>query len=351
MNSIAGNKERLAVSTRGKKYGVNEVCSPTKPAAPFSPESWYRKAYEESRAGSRPTPEGAGSALGSSGTPSPGSGTSSPSSFTGSPGPASPGIGTSSPGSLGGSPGFGTGSPGSGSGGGSSPGSDRGVWCENCNARLVELKRQALKLLLPGPFPGKVSAAGDGTGLAGHSCARLAAAGGGGTCSATRCSVADGSLAPPGQLWAAGRGGGDPRVSAARPSSGALLGWCVRSSRPRCPPGLPRLSFLPPSTSQSALSLPPAPAQLSGWTRAVLPFPETLVPRVSTDLSRVLGRGRADTSCGDSAPSRLPPYHPSSPNTHLPLLPSPPQGHSLDFSPHPNPCSFTKVSVGAVKAG
>ncbi|XP_057586004.1 kinesin-like protein KIF26B [Hippopotamus amphibius kiboko] len=155
MNSVAGNKERLAVSTRGKKYGVNEVCSPTKPASPFSPESWYRKAYEESRSGSRPTPEGAGSALGSSGTPSPGSGTSSPSSFTGSPGPASPGIGTSSPGSLGGSPGFGTGSPGSGSGGGSSPGSDRGVWCENCNARLVELKRQALKLLLPGPFPGK----------------------------------------------------------------------------------------------------------------------------------------------------------------------------------------------------
>ena len=81
------------------------------------------------------------------------------------------------------------------------------------------------------------------------------------------------------------------------------------------------------------------------------PVPETLVPRVSTDLSRVLGRGRADTSCGDSAPSRLPPYHPSSPNTHLPLLPSPPQGHSLDFSPHPHPCSFTKVSVGAVKAG
>lgn len=139
---------------------VNEMCSPTKPSAPFSPESWYRKAYEESRAGSRPTPEGAGSALGSSGTPSPGSGTSSPSSFTGSPGPASPGIGTSSPGSLGGSPGFGTGSPGSGSGGGSSPGSDRGVWCENCNARLVELKRQALKLLLPGPLPGKVSYCG-----------------------------------------------------------------------------------------------------------------------------------------------------------------------------------------------
>lgn len=100
--------------------------------------------------------------VGSSGTPSPGSGTSSPGSFTGSPGPASPGIGTSSPGSLGGSPGFGTGSPGSGSGGGSSPGSDRGVWCENCNARLVELKRQALKLLIPGPYSPKVSGAGTG---------------------------------------------------------------------------------------------------------------------------------------------------------------------------------------------
>ncbi|XP_055570896.1 kinesin-like protein KIF26B [Falco cherrug] len=155
MNSVAGNKERIAVTARSRKYGVTEPCSPTKPAAPFSPESWYRKAYEESRAGSRPAPEGAGSALGSSGTPSPGSGTSSPGSFTGSPGPASPGIGTSSPGSLGGSPGFGTGSPGSGSGGGSSPGSDRGVWCEHCNARLAELKRQALKLLIPGPVSGK----------------------------------------------------------------------------------------------------------------------------------------------------------------------------------------------------
>ncbi|CAM5102190.1 unnamed protein product [Eretmochelys imbricata] len=165
MNSVAGNKERIAVTTRSRKYGVTEPCSPTKPAAPFSPESWYRKAYEESRAGSRPAPEGAGSALGSSGTPSPGSGTSSPGSFSGSPGPASPGIGSSSPGSLGGSPGFGTGSPGSGSGsgsspgsgsgGGSSPGSGSGVWCENCNARLVELKRQALKLLIPGPFSSK----------------------------------------------------------------------------------------------------------------------------------------------------------------------------------------------------
>ncbi|KQK77398.1 kinesin-like protein KIF26B [Amazona aestiva] len=146
MNSVAGNKERIAVTARSRKYGS---------AAPFSPESWYRKAYEESRSGSRPAPEGAGSALGSSGTPSPGSGTSSPGSFTGSPGPASPGIGTSSPGSLGGSPGFGTGSPGSGSGGGSSPGSDRGVWCEHCNARLAELKRQALKLLIPGPVSSK----------------------------------------------------------------------------------------------------------------------------------------------------------------------------------------------------
>ncbi|NXW26433.1 KI26B protein, partial [Phaetusa simplex] len=155
MNSVAGNKERIAVTARSRKYGVTDPCSPTKPAAPFSPESWYRKAYEESRAGSRPAPEGAGSALGSSGTPSPGSGTSSPGSFTGSPGPASPGIGTSSPGSLGGSPGFGTGSPGSGSGGGSSPGSDRGVWCEHCNARLAELKRQALKLLIPGPVSSK----------------------------------------------------------------------------------------------------------------------------------------------------------------------------------------------------
>ncbi|XP_068532476.1 kinesin-like protein KIF26B isoform X1 [Anas acuta] len=155
MTSVAGTKERGAGTARSRKYGVTEPCSPTKPGAPFSPESWYRRAYEESRAGGRPAPEGAGSALGSSGTPSPGSGTSSPGSFSGSPGPASPGIGTSSPGSLGGSPGFGTGSPGSGSGGGSSPGSDRGVWCEHCSARLAELKRQALKLLIPGPVSSK----------------------------------------------------------------------------------------------------------------------------------------------------------------------------------------------------
>lgn len=129
--------------------------SPTKSAS-YSPETWYRKTYEESRSGNRPAPEGAGSIPSSSGTPSPGSGISSPGSFSGSPGTTSPGVCTGSPGSLGGSPGFGTGSPGSGSG--SSPGSDRGVWCENCNARLIELKRQALKLLIPGPLSSKVGA-------------------------------------------------------------------------------------------------------------------------------------------------------------------------------------------------
>ncbi|XP_041929266.1 kinesin-like protein KIF26B isoform X1 [Alosa sapidissima] len=149
MTSLSGHKEKSG--TRSRKYGMTDT-SPTKSAS-FSPETWYRKAYEESRTGSRPAPEGAGSMPGSSGTPSPGSGTSSPGSFSGSPGTISPGIGTGSPGSLGGSPGFGTGSPGSGSG--SSPGSDRGIWCENCNARLVELKRQALKLLIPGPYSSK----------------------------------------------------------------------------------------------------------------------------------------------------------------------------------------------------
>ncbi|KAG5265415.1 hypothetical protein AALO_G00242220 [Alosa alosa] len=152
MTSLSGHKEKSG--TRSRKYGMTDT-SPTKSAS-FSPETWYRKAYEESRTGSRPAPEGAGSMPGSSGTPSPGSGTSSPGSFSGSPGTISPGIGTGSPGSLGGSPGFGTGSPGSGSG--SSPGSDRGIWCENCNARLVELKRQALKLLIPGPYSSKVGA-------------------------------------------------------------------------------------------------------------------------------------------------------------------------------------------------
>uniref|UniRef100_A0A3Q3MS18 Kinesin-like protein KIF26A/B helical domain-containing protein n=1 Tax=Mastacembelus armatus TaxID=205130 RepID=A0A3Q3MS18_9TELE len=127
--------------------------SPTKSAS-FFPDTWYRKTYEETtRSSTRPTPEGAGSMPSSTGTPSPGSGISSPGSFSGSPGTISPGIGTGSPGSLGGSPGFGTGSPASGSG--SSPGSERGIWCENCNSRLTELKRQALKLLIPGPYSSK----------------------------------------------------------------------------------------------------------------------------------------------------------------------------------------------------
>ncbi|XP_049319432.1 kinesin-like protein KIF26B isoform X3 [Astyanax mexicanus] len=150
MTSLTGSKERSG--TRSRKHGMTDG-SPTKSAS-FSPEAWYRRACEESRVG-RPAPEGAGSFPSSSGTPSPCSGTSSPSSFSGSPVPTSPGIGTGSPGSLGGSPGFGTGSPASGSG--SSPGSDRDrtVWCEHCTARLLELKRQALKLLLPGPYSSK----------------------------------------------------------------------------------------------------------------------------------------------------------------------------------------------------
>ncbi|XP_069378346.1 kinesin-like protein KIF26B [Paralichthys olivaceus] len=151
MTSLSGTKER-SVSSRSRKYGMPDT-SPTK-SATFFPDTWYRKAYEEtSRSGTRPTPEGAGSMPSSTGTPSPGSGISSPGSFSGSPGTISPGIGTGSPGSLGGSPGFGTGSPASGSG--SSPGSERGIWCENCNARLSELKRQALKLLIPGPYSSK----------------------------------------------------------------------------------------------------------------------------------------------------------------------------------------------------
>ncbi|XP_042273028.1 kinesin-like protein KIF26B [Thunnus maccoyii] len=151
MTSLSGTKER-SVSSRSRKYGVPDT-SPTKSAS-FFPDTWYRKAYEEtSRSSTRPAPEGAGSMPSSTGTPSPGSGISSPGSFSGSPGTISPGIGTESPGSLGGSPGFGTGSPGSGSG--SSPGSERGIWCENCNARLTELKRQALKLLIPGPYSSK----------------------------------------------------------------------------------------------------------------------------------------------------------------------------------------------------
>ncbi|XP_045889235.1 kinesin-like protein KIF26B [Micropterus dolomieu] len=151
MTSLSGTKER-SVSSRSRKYGMPDT-SPTKSAS-FFPDTWYRKACEETtRSSTRPAPEGAGSMPSSTGTPSPGSGISSPGSFSGSPGTISPGIGTESPGSLGGSPGFGTGSPASGSG--SSPGSERGIWCENCNARLTELKRQALKLLIPGPYSSK----------------------------------------------------------------------------------------------------------------------------------------------------------------------------------------------------
>uniref|UniRef100_A0A8C6SF93 Kinesin-like protein KIF26A/B helical domain-containing protein n=1 Tax=Neogobius melanostomus TaxID=47308 RepID=A0A8C6SF93_9GOBI len=149
MTSLSGTKERTGGS-RGRKYGVPDT-SPTKSSS-YLPETWYRKVYDEGSR-SRPAPEGAGSMPSSTGTPSPGSGISSPGSFSGSPGTISPGIGTGSPGSLGGSPGFGTGSPASGSG--SSPGSERVIWCENCNGRLTELKRQALKLLIPGPYSGK----------------------------------------------------------------------------------------------------------------------------------------------------------------------------------------------------
>ncbi|XP_053722531.1 kinesin-like protein KIF26B isoform X2 [Synchiropus splendidus] len=151
MTSLSGSKDRT-VSSRSRKLAMPDT-SPTKSSS-FFPDSWYRKPYEETtRSSSRPPPEGAGSMPSSTGTPSPGSGISSPGSLSGSPGTTSPGIGTGSPGSLGGSPGFGTGSPASGSG--SSPGSERGIWCENCNARLSELKRQALKLLIPGPFSSK----------------------------------------------------------------------------------------------------------------------------------------------------------------------------------------------------
>uniref|UniRef100_A0A8C9Y451 Kinesin-like protein KIF26A/B helical domain-containing protein n=1 Tax=Sander lucioperca TaxID=283035 RepID=A0A8C9Y451_SANLU len=151
--SLGGNSEHTSSFCFTCKMQIMPDTSPTKSSS-FSPDTWYRKAYEENtRSGTRPAPEGAGSMPSSTGTPSPGSGISSPGSFSGSPGTISPGIGTESPGSLGGSPGFGTGSPASGSG--SSPGSERGIWCENCNARLTELKRQALKLLIPGPYSSK----------------------------------------------------------------------------------------------------------------------------------------------------------------------------------------------------
>ncbi|XP_042189225.1 kinesin-like protein KIF26B isoform X2 [Callorhinchus milii] len=184
MNSVSGSKDRSAFS-RNRKYGT-ENCSPTKVGS-FTPESWYRKGYQMCETGSRPAPEGGGSVPGS-GTASPGSSGGSPgSSFTGSPGSGggspgslagsspgsgtgSPGSGTGSPGSSTGSPGSSTGSPGSGTGspgsstgspgsGTGSPGSfgseDKGIWCENCNTRLVELKRQALKMMIPGAFSSK----------------------------------------------------------------------------------------------------------------------------------------------------------------------------------------------------
>ncbi|XP_069786960.1 kinesin-like protein KIF26B isoform X2 [Narcine bancroftii] len=147
MNSVSTSKERAAFTRTRKHAGSAESCSPTKLAS-FAPEIWSRKGfqmYEDSRVTNRPAPEGAGSV--------PGSGTASPASSTGSPGSSS-----GSPGSMAGlSPGSsGTGSPGSGTGSLGSAGSDeKGVWCENCNTRLVELKRQALKMMVPGAFPSK----------------------------------------------------------------------------------------------------------------------------------------------------------------------------------------------------
>ncbi|XP_078261501.1 kinesin-like protein KIF26B isoform X2 [Rhinoraja longicauda] len=153
-------KERAAFARNRKHAATAESYSPTKLAS-FAPEIWSRKGfqmYEDSRVANRPAPEGAGSV--------PGSGTASPASSTGSPGSSSGSQGSlaaSSPGSPGtGSPGTGspgTGSPGTGSPGTGSPGSagsdDKGIWCENCNTRLVELKRQALKMMVPGAFPSK----------------------------------------------------------------------------------------------------------------------------------------------------------------------------------------------------
>ncbi|XP_051869144.1 kinesin-like protein KIF26B [Pristis pectinata] len=147
MNSVSTSKERAAFARNRKHAGSAESYSPTKLAS-FAPEIWSRKGfqmYEDSRVAHRPAPEGAGSV--------PGSGTASPASSTGSPGSSG-----GSPGSLAGSsPGSsGTGSPGSGTGSLGSGGSDdKGIWCENCNTRLVELKRQALKMMVPGAFPSK----------------------------------------------------------------------------------------------------------------------------------------------------------------------------------------------------
>ncbi|XP_072120906.1 kinesin-like protein KIF26B isoform X2 [Mobula birostris] len=147
MNSVSTSKERAAFARNRKHVGSAESYSPTKLAS-FAPEIWSRKGfqmYEDSRVAHRPAPEGAGSV--------PGSGTASPASSTGSPGSSG-----GSPGSLAGSsPGSSsTGSPGSGTGSLGSGGSDdKGIWCESCNTRLVELKRQALKMMVPGAFPSK----------------------------------------------------------------------------------------------------------------------------------------------------------------------------------------------------
>ncbi|XP_038671452.1 LOW QUALITY PROTEIN: kinesin-like protein KIF26B [Scyliorhinus canicula] len=145
MNSVSGSKER-AVYTRNRKHGTAESYSTSK-LATFTPEMWYRKSFqmcEDSRTGTRPAPEGAGSA--------PGSGTASPGSSGGSPG-------SSFSGSPGGSAGSSPGGSASGSSPGSSPGSclaeDKGIWCENCDTRLLELKRQALKMMIPGAFSSK----------------------------------------------------------------------------------------------------------------------------------------------------------------------------------------------------
>ncbi|XP_041038777.1 kinesin-like protein KIF26B [Carcharodon carcharias] len=146
MNSVSGSKERAVFARNRKHVGTAESYSTTK-LATFTPEMWYRKSFqmcEDSRTANRPAPEGAGSV--------PGSGTASPGSSSGSPGTGSPGSAAgSSPGSSG------TGSP--GSSGTGSPGScgseDKGIWCENCNTRLVELKRQALKMMIPGAFSSK----------------------------------------------------------------------------------------------------------------------------------------------------------------------------------------------------
>ncbi|XP_016152451.1 PREDICTED: kinesin-like protein KIF26B [Ficedula albicollis] len=96
MNSVAGNKERIAVTARSRKYGVS--CRRRGGSERWSPRCRGSCGSLPAAAGDRP------------------------------PAPRNSGA---------------------------SPGSDRGVWCEHCNARLAELKRQALKLLIPGPVSSK----------------------------------------------------------------------------------------------------------------------------------------------------------------------------------------------------